>query len=606
MSLTTRVSDSFDRADGALAGSTLDNALGGSSSETWTVYLGTHYTISGNRCVYNTLENSIAIVDSLAAVDEQQVSANLYTHFAGIIARWVTGGTLGTHYLAFNNGSDKLQLLRCDGEAYTQLGSDGATTIVAGDKVTLYCNGGNVSAYINDVLELGPTAGGGNTTGKPGFYGQVTADNFKFEVAGSPASQPGLPDPIDARPLAVNGLTGPWGLVSEQLRAMGSTFIPDVPASPGVGDQLTARPMGVTRMTGPWGMVAEALRAMGSTVIPAATGGINADSSAALPIGGAATGTVDVKADSTKALPLGGAATGVVAIDATSSRSLPLSGSAAATVAVAAVSSQPLPLAGTATGVVGVAAVSSQAIPLSGSATGVVGIAAASSKALPLGGSITGVVGILGDSSRALPLSGTAAATVLVQAISTMALPLAGLAAGTVLVQAVSTQPLPLGWTSAGTVGSVTSFGDSNKALPLAGTAVGLVGVLADSVRGLPLAGAATGVVGIAAVSVQALPFGAISVGAVGVVGASTRAVLITGTTTGVVGVTGQSVAALPISGSATGAVAVHVFLRLSNFTVIETRAMYIAVGAQATAGVTGPRAVWSEVLPRATFSLLI
>src|SRR4051812_47513871 len=127
MSLTTRVSDSFDRADGALAGSTLDNALGGSSSETWTIYLGTHYAISSNRCVYSVLENSIAIVDSLPAVDEQQVSANLFNAFCGVIARWVTGGTLGTHYLAFINISNNLQLLRCDGEAFTQLGSNGTT-----------------------------------------------------------------------------------------------------------------------------------------------------------------------------------------------------------------------------------------------------------------------------------------------------------------------------------------------------------------------------------------------------------------------------------------------------------------------------------------------
>lgn len=121
---------------------------------------------------------------------------------------------------------------------------------------------GAQNASYFDVDTIHPNATGYNIIATHATNGFAAWIGAAFNTPTGPAS------PVDSlhhAPLATMR-DGPWGIAAEQQRALGSTFVPDVPAVHGVGDLV--RDIAIPLMTGPWGLVAEQMRALGSTVIP--------------------------------------------------------------------------------------------------------------------------------------------------------------------------------------------------------------------------------------------------------------------------------------------------------------------------------------------------
>ena len=176
--------DSFNRANGALSGSSLDNANGGYESNTWSVYLSAAWTIASNQVVSAIGIANIAMVSSTAVVGIQRVSIISQSTNGGAIARWATGSTYGHGYLFYRNAGVG-QLYRFDGATAAQLGSNGATTIVNGDTMQIYCNGTTITCYLNGVSQISVTDAT-YATGIPAIYGPASTseimDNFKYEV----------------------------------------------------------------------------------------------------------------------------------------------------------------------------------------------------------------------------------------------------------------------------------------------------------------------------------------------------------------------------------------------------------------------------------------
>lgn len=186
----TLCTDSFNRADSALGGSTLDNANGGSESDTWT-------SIAGTWSVGPTFPNvaretagtnpATIIVNSTTAVDVQRVSITLggsagNVGVQGPLARY----NAGDYYLFYISADGAQgQLFKRVGGSFTQLGASGGV-LHAGDVMSVDCSGTSISTYINGVLDIGPITDSAIATGRPGMFdlGNNTAlfDNFKYEV----------------------------------------------------------------------------------------------------------------------------------------------------------------------------------------------------------------------------------------------------------------------------------------------------------------------------------------------------------------------------------------------------------------------------------------
>ncbi len=179
--------DSFNRSNGALAGSTLDNANGGIEANTWTTYgTGTDFSVISNQAGRSAPTGErTAVVGSTPAVDVQRVSIVSQAADSGPTARWATAATLGSFYLYYRNGVNAGLLYKFDGTTFTQLGSNGPTAISNGDTMAVYCNGTSIQALLNGAVEVSVTDST-YATGKPGTYaggGSVaTMDNFKYEV----------------------------------------------------------------------------------------------------------------------------------------------------------------------------------------------------------------------------------------------------------------------------------------------------------------------------------------------------------------------------------------------------------------------------------------
>ncbi len=178
--------DSFNRANGNLAGSTLDNANGGYESNTWSEQgAGAAFTILTNQLHNTNPTGGRTAVVSTAAVDVQRVSIVTQAIDGGPLARWATAATLGSFYFYYRNPSNVGILYKFDGTTFTQLGSNAPTAIANGDTMTVYCNGTSIQALLNGAVEVSVTDST-YATGKPGAYADggtaVTFDNFKFEV----------------------------------------------------------------------------------------------------------------------------------------------------------------------------------------------------------------------------------------------------------------------------------------------------------------------------------------------------------------------------------------------------------------------------------------
>lgn len=185
MAFTTLCTDSFNRANGNLNGSTLDNANGGSESDTWTSNNGSTWGVSSNQAVCtNGAGGSTTTVSSTAATAEQRVSIiELGNGDCGPVARWNTGAGQGGFYLYYAGNAT---LYRADPTAsYTALGSGGGPG--PGDTMSVECDATTgISALKNGSLVAGPATDATYATGVPGMYGgganASTYDDFKYET----------------------------------------------------------------------------------------------------------------------------------------------------------------------------------------------------------------------------------------------------------------------------------------------------------------------------------------------------------------------------------------------------------------------------------------
>lgn len=185
---TVLTSDSFDRGNGALTGSTLDNALGGTETNTWTDQNGI-WTVTGNaaQATFDGGGSKVSNVNGTADANAQRLTGilkagggNLQT---GVIARWQTASSGGNGYLLF--GADGV-IYRKDAGSFTSLanGTDGAD----GDTIMLTVIDSRLDYTLNGVFNI--SASDANySTGKVAIYssGNVNApqlNSFKYENYG--------------------------------------------------------------------------------------------------------------------------------------------------------------------------------------------------------------------------------------------------------------------------------------------------------------------------------------------------------------------------------------------------------------------------------------
>src|SRR5688572_1261717 len=189
MAFATKSSDSFNRANATLHGSTLDNAAGGSESgNTWTVVAGTWDVVS-NQGQHSGTDDTVMVVSSTGAVADQRVTftyLSTTSNATGAIARWAAGGGgNGNFYLAYVDSGNVVQLYKyTHGSGFTQLGSNGGTPN-NGDEISVECVGTSISALINGVATVGPITDSAHATGKPGMYrgeGTKVFEDFLYET----------------------------------------------------------------------------------------------------------------------------------------------------------------------------------------------------------------------------------------------------------------------------------------------------------------------------------------------------------------------------------------------------------------------------------------
>jgi hypothetical protein len=192
--MTTLASDSFNRANGALAGSTLDNAAGGSETDTWSD-LGTAgfpFTVASNQAFRSGSPSGVAPFENIALVSTTAAGLQRATvtcvdpNDEGVFVRWQPHTLDGKFYLAYVDWSTAgLKLLRGDDGSYTQLGSTGST-VVAGDTVSADANGSSISAFWKGTSNVGPITDTTLTTGQTGMYAGGTSnrtlDNYLYEA----------------------------------------------------------------------------------------------------------------------------------------------------------------------------------------------------------------------------------------------------------------------------------------------------------------------------------------------------------------------------------------------------------------------------------------
>lgn len=195
MPLTPLLSDSFNRDDGDLDGSTLDNAGGGSGTHTWDALSGT-WDILTNRARCASGGDNVCIVSTMANTADMRVSAVSRGDGASLTAR-VTDATDG--YIAFRFATGVVACYEANG---TPLGGTAPGAIADGDTLALECIGDQITVKVNGSTVLGPFTNSTYTTGKAGLRNPNTlagiSDDFLVETEGAV-------DPPDATYAAFSG-----------------------------------------------------------------------------------------------------------------------------------------------------------------------------------------------------------------------------------------------------------------------------------------------------------------------------------------------------------------------------------------------------------------
>lgn len=182
MTWTTRTSDSLSGANGSADGRTLNNALGGSASATWSA--------AGWNIASNTLVNAgaagFAIVDSEAAHSSMRVTAKFYGTDEAIAICY----SASNYYILYRDSSGFLHVYNKTVELISNTVLGTANT---GEDYTLEYDEttGIVSAYHGATL-IGSLSDSSVGAGKPGFYASGAGSGFKdfkneLLVASSPS-----------------------------------------------------------------------------------------------------------------------------------------------------------------------------------------------------------------------------------------------------------------------------------------------------------------------------------------------------------------------------------------------------------------------------------
>lgn len=177
-------SDSFNRADGALNGMTTDSAYGG-TSRTW--YNNASYEVNSNELRSTSGLARWAALD--IGVGDVAVSARVVTLSAFRLCARARTSDLRTERYAANIAGDGSVTLEIELGGVTTLGSAAASTVAAGDVVTLRCSGSSISVLVEGTPVISAT----DSTKMPGandaFVGIQSnssswrLDDFKVEEA---------------------------------------------------------------------------------------------------------------------------------------------------------------------------------------------------------------------------------------------------------------------------------------------------------------------------------------------------------------------------------------------------------------------------------------
>lgn len=173
--LSTLAGDAFNRADSASSLGTTD--IGGL---TWVADVGT-WGISGKQAYLVTSSGggpNAAYLDVGTAdvVITCTIAAWQTNDFHRIICRYTD---ISNHILLqLSNG--KYQLYKRVTTTYTQLGSDSAASVAAGDVVRLLANGNNFTVYVNGVSQITATDAFNNTVTKHGISVGANATTPRF------------------------------------------------------------------------------------------------------------------------------------------------------------------------------------------------------------------------------------------------------------------------------------------------------------------------------------------------------------------------------------------------------------------------------------------
>ena len=167
--------DTFNRTDGALSGSTLSDGV-----NTWSV-TGGSWAVFSNRIEWAAPGgvDYVAWVNSLPDCATQTVSVQfLSSTDIGVVARYNVTSGVGTFYMAWSSGGTYVLGKYINGSTFTTLGTGG--TYALGDTVTLDCNGTSLTVKQNGSTIITATDGT-ITTGKAGLYAGGDANSKIFD-----------------------------------------------------------------------------------------------------------------------------------------------------------------------------------------------------------------------------------------------------------------------------------------------------------------------------------------------------------------------------------------------------------------------------------------
>ena len=170
--------DNFNRADGALSGSTASDGV-----NTWSV-TGGSWAIFTNRLEWNApgSVDFVAWMNSLPNCATQTVSVVFNESDIGVVARYNVTSGIGTFYMAWASGGTYVLGKYINGSTFTTLGTGG--TYALGDTITLDCNGTSLTVKQNGSTIITATDSA-ISTGKAGLYaggnpGAKIYDDFAF------------------------------------------------------------------------------------------------------------------------------------------------------------------------------------------------------------------------------------------------------------------------------------------------------------------------------------------------------------------------------------------------------------------------------------------